>query len=111
MVAAFRTSLGTDVDDPRLAQLVGELSVGSELFRQLWARHDVKPLTGGPTRMRHPEVGELELRREKLPIADSGGQLLVIYHAEPGSATAGSLALLGSLAAVERHEPHASTGG
>lgn len=98
MVAAFRTSLGTDVDDPRLAQLVGELSLASELFRQLWARHDVKPLAGGLTRMRHPDVGMLDLRREKLPIADSGGQLLVVYHAEPGSETAGSLALLGSLA-------------
>jgi transcriptional regulator with XRE-family HTH domain len=96
MVAAFRTSLGTDVDDPRLARLVGELSLASELFRQLWARHDVKPLAGGLTRMRHPEVGMLELRREKLPIADSGGQLLVIYHAERGSETARSLALLGS---------------
>jgi transcriptional regulator with XRE-family HTH domain len=99
MVAAFRTSLGTDVDDPRLAQLVGELSVASELFRQLWARHDVTPLAGGLTRIRHPEVGMLELRREKLPIGDSGGQLLVVFHAEPGSESARSLALLGSLAA------------
>ena len=108
MIAAFRTSLGADVDDPRLAQLVGELSLASELFRQLWARHDVKPLAGGVTRMRHPEVGMLELRREKLPIADSGGQLLVIYHAEPGSETARSLALLGSLAA---EEPRVASGG
>ncbi|GAA0898303.1 helix-turn-helix transcriptional regulator [Pseudonocardia zijingensis] len=102
MVAAFRTSLGPEVDDdPRLAQLVGELSLGSELFRQLWARHDVVPLVGGVTRMRHPEVGMLELRREKLPIDNSGGQVLVIYHAEPGSETARSLALLGSLAAEQ----------
>jgi transcriptional regulator with XRE-family HTH domain len=98
MVGAFRTSLGTEVDDPRLTQLVGELSLGSELFRQLWARHDVKPLAGKLLRMRHPEVGALELRLEKFPIGDSGGQLLVIYHAEPGSESAGSLALLGSLA-------------
>jgi transcriptional regulator with XRE-family HTH domain len=113
MVAAFRVSLGADVDDdPRLAQLVGELSLGSERFRQLWARHDVKPLVGGVTRMRHPQVGDLELRREKLPIADSGGQLLVIYHAEPGSESARSLALLGSLAAADAvHEPPTSARG
>jgi transcriptional regulator with XRE-family HTH domain len=101
MVAAFRSSIGTDVDDPRIVQLVGELSLASEPFRQLWARHDVKPLAGSPARMRHPQVGMLELRREKLPIGDSGGQLLVIYHAEPGSASARSLALLGSLAATD----------
>lgn len=111
MVAAFRASLGTDVDDPRLAQLVGELSLASELFRQLWARHDVKALAGGLTRMRHPEVGMLELRREKLPIGDSGGQLLVIYHAERGSESARSLTLLGSLASATLEEPRTSGRG
>jgi transcriptional regulator with XRE-family HTH domain len=101
MVAAFRASIGTDVDDPRTVQLVGELSLASEPFRRLWARHDVKPLAGAPTRIRHPQAGMLELRREKLSIGDSGGQLLVIYHAEPGSGSASSLALLRSLAAAD----------
>ncbi len=101
MVASFRASIGTDTTDPRVAQLVGELSLGSEPFRRLWARHDVKALGGGTARMRHPKVGELDLRREKLPIGDSNGQLLVIYHAEPGSESARSLALLGTLAATE----------
>jgi transcriptional regulator with XRE-family HTH domain len=102
LVASFRASIGTDADDPRIAQLVGELSLASERFRQLWARHDVKPLAGAQARMRHPQVGMLELRREKLSIGDSGGQLLVIYHAEPGSETARSLALLGSLTATSQ---------
>jgi transcriptional regulator with XRE-family HTH domain len=101
MVASFRTSVGTDTDDPRAVQLVGELSLASDRFRQLWARHDVKELAGGVMRMRHPEVGELHLRREKLPIPGSGGQLLAIYHAEPGSDSARALDLLGSLAASE----------
>jgi transcriptional regulator with XRE-family HTH domain len=102
MVAAFRASVGTDTGDPRVAQLVGELSLASEPFRLLWARHDVKPLSGAAARMRHPQVGPLDLRREKLGINDSGGQILVIYHAEPGSESARSLALLGSLAATEQ---------
>ena len=101
MVASFRASLGTGVDDPRIAQLVGELSLASEQFRRLWARHDVKALAGASTRMCHPQIGMLELRREKLSIGDSGGQLLVIYHAEPGSDSARSLALLGQLAAEQ----------
>ena len=104
MVASFRASVGSEVDDPRIAQLVGELSLASEPFRRLWARHDVTALAGGRTRMRHPQVGMLELRREKLPIGDSGGQLLVIYHAEPGSESARGLALLGSLAATSAAE-------
>ena len=105
LVASFRASLGTDVDDPRIAQLVGELSLASEPFRRLWARHDVRPLAGGQVRIRHPEVGLLELRREKLSIGDSGGQLLVIYHAEPGSESARSLARLEVLAAGDAERP------
>ncbi|SHF73461.1 Helix-turn-helix domain-containing protein [Jatrophihabitans endophyticus] len=99
MVASLRTSIGTD-DDPATAQLVGELSLASETFRQHWARHDVRALGGGVIRMRHPQVGDLELRREKLPIPDTAGQLLAIYHAEPGSPSAQALALLGTLAAA-----------
>lgn len=100
MVAGIRTSVGYEVDqDPRLVELIEELSRESELFREHWARHDVKPLAGGTQRIQHPEVGLLELRREKLTIGDSGGQLLVIYHAEPGTESARSLALLGSLIA------------
>ncbi len=101
MVASFRASIGTDAGDPRIAQLVGELSLASEPFRRLWARHDVRALAGAAIRIRHPQVGLLELRREKLAIGDSGGQLLVLYHAEPGSDSARSLALLGSLAATD----------
>jgi transcriptional regulator with XRE-family HTH domain len=104
MVASFRASIGTDNDDPRVARLIGELSMASEEFRQLWARHDVRALAGGAARMLHPQVGPLELRREKLPIGESGGQLLVIYHAEPGTESARSLALLGSLAATDEAE-------
>jgi len=99
IVASFRGSIGTDTDDPRIAQLVGELSLQSETFRRLWARHDVRALAGAPALLRHPQVGTLTLHREKLPIGDSDGQLLVIYHAEPGSESERSLALLGSLAA------------
>ena len=91
MIASFRASIGPDPDDPRIAQLVGELSLASEPFRKLWARHDVRNLAGGAVTMNHPEEGPLELWREKLPIGDSGGQLLVMYHAEPGSESARAL--------------------
>ena len=94
MVASFRASIGTDTDDPRVIQLVGELSLASAQFRQIWARHDVRALAGGAADMRHPALGPLTLRREKLPIGDTSGQLLVMYHAEPGSASARALARL-----------------
>lgn len=97
LVAAFRGSVGTDTKDPGFVQLVGELSLESETFRRLWARHDVHSRHGASVRMRHPEVGDLTLQREKLEIGGTDGQLLVIYHAAPGSETAGLLGLLGSV--------------
>ncbi|WP_045824613.1 helix-turn-helix domain-containing protein [Williamsia herbipolensis] len=94
MVAGFRASVGTEVDDPATTQLVGELSLRSEEFRSLWARHDVAVLAGGSMRLNHPMVGAMELRREKLPLAGTDGQILAIYHAEAGSDSAMKLATL-----------------
>ncbi|MFF7169214.1 MULTISPECIES: MmyB family transcriptional regulator [Streptomyces] len=59
VVAQLRAAAGADADDPRLTQLVGELSLKSERFRRLWARHDVRRREGAMTRLRHPQAGEL----------------------------------------------------
>jgi len=93
-VASLRVRVGPDVDDPRLNELVGELSVRSERFRQLWARHDVPSNRGGAARIDHPLVGPLELSSEKLPLPDTDRQTLVVLHAAPGSPSATALALL-----------------
>lgn len=97
LVAGFRRSVGSDVDDPGFVQLVGELSLVSERFRQLWARHDVHSFEGAPVHLDHPQVGRLTLAREKLVIGGAEGQLLVVYHAEPGTDSAEKLALLAAL--------------
>ena len=98
-VAALRALVGAEVDDPRLNELVGELSIRSERFRQLWARHDARLKRSSSTSISHPQVGLLELSYEKLPIPETDRMTLFIYHAEPGSASAEKLALLGSLIA------------
>ncbi|MFE0526447.1 helix-turn-helix transcriptional regulator [Micromonospora parva] len=93
-VAGLRAQVGPEVDDPRLIELVEELTAGSERFRRLWARHDVTARAGGGVRVfQHPQLGELALRYEKLTISGTT-QSLVIYHAEPGSPSARSLARL-----------------
>ena len=98
LVAGLRESAGTDADDPRFVQLVGELSLSSQRFRELWARHDVRPLEGALTRIHHPQVGDLTLNRVGLAIGGVEGQLLVIYHAQPGTSSAEKMAILASLA-------------
>jgi transcriptional regulator with XRE-family HTH domain len=98
-VAGLRAVSASDVDDPRLAALVGELSVHSERFRQLWARHDVHKRVGGTSWIKHPEVGLMHLRHEKLAVSGTDGQVLVIYHAEPDTESAQAIALLGTITA------------
>ncbi|GGP54107.1 DNA-binding protein [Streptomyces variabilis] len=96
MVAYLRMDAGRHPDDPALSALVGELSVKSEEFRTLWARHDVKEKSHGVKRLRHPLVGELTLLWESLRPAGEAEQSLVTYCAEAGSPSAEALRLLGS---------------
>jgi transcriptional regulator with XRE-family HTH domain len=99
MVASFRKSVGTDIDDPRFVQIVGELSIASEDFRRLWARHDVRTLDGGEAVMYHPQLGQLPLRKERLAVAGADNMALVVYHPVPGTDSAEKLSLLTSLMA------------
>jgi hypothetical protein len=94
-IAAFRRSIGDDIDSPRFVELAGELALSSERFRTLWARHDIRSLEGGTTTVNHPVVGELRLHRDKLPVDDV---LLVLYYADQGSESDEKLRLLASMA-------------
>ncbi|MGW1500583.1 helix-turn-helix domain-containing protein [Streptomyces mirabilis] len=96
MVAGFRESVGTDTDDPRFIELVGELCLASPRFSRLWARHDVEACEGAPKYIDHPQVGDLRLNRERLGIDGTAGQTLVIYHPDPGTDSAEKLLLLAS---------------
>jgi transcriptional regulator with XRE-family HTH domain len=104
VVSALRAAAGADVDDPQLTELVGELSLKSADFRRLWARHDVKPHAGsGIHRMRHPQVGDLELHYDKFHLAGADRQMLTVYQAEPGSHSEQALTLLATIAADQHH--------
>ncbi len=115
-VGQLRATMGAETSDSRMAALVGELSMKSDRFRRLWATQDVVRRAGGPVRLRHPEVGDLELHREKLIVAGTEGQLLVIFHADPDTASAEALTLLGTITAssgippadvpAKPHTPH-----
>jgi len=103
VIAGLRAVVGPDVDDPELAALVGDLSVRSGDFRRLWARQEVRTKGSGVARIRHPQVGDLELTYEKLAVQGTSGQLLIIYHAEPDTVTEQRLRLLETLAIAPRH--------
>lgn len=98
-VAIMRAEAGRDPHDTALQDLVGELSTRSDLFRELWAAHDVRTHGAGTKRFRHPVVGDLTLAYEELAITAEPGSVLMVYTAEPGSPSAERLRLLASWAA------------
>jgi transcriptional regulator with XRE-family HTH domain len=103
-VAFLRLTAAEDPDDVELVELIGELSLHSEPFRKLWARHDVKAKTFGSKRFDHPQVGRLELQYESLKLSDPG-QTLVTYTAPVGSASETALNLLATLGREEDRRP------
>ncbi len=101
-VTRLRTLIGPDIDDPALAQLVGELSVRSGEFRALWGAAELPTDTDTITRLTHPQVGDLELQTERFSIGSPGdassGQFLVILHASQGSVSDTALRRLAAIA-------------
>ncbi|URM94375.1 helix-turn-helix transcriptional regulator [Actinomadura madurae] len=101
-VAGFRLGHGEAPHDPRVRRVLAEMLERSPEFAELWARHDARGKALERKRFRHREVGPLTLTMQTFDVRSSPGQELVVYHAEPGSASGEALALLGSLAATGR---------
>ncbi|MFD6528902.1 helix-turn-helix transcriptional regulator [Streptomyces sp. NPDC060184] len=97
VVGHLRLAVGQYPDDPRLASLIGELAMGSERFRRLWARADVRARTHGRKPYQHPLVGLLELHQENFGLPGASGMELVVLSAPPGSPAEDGLRLLSSL--------------
>ncbi|WP_460795362.1 helix-turn-helix transcriptional regulator [Microbacterium sp. GXF0217] len=104
-VAILRTEAGRDPYDKGLQDLVGELSTRSDEFRTRWGAHNVRQHTAGEKGFHHHAVGELTLTYEQMSLNADPGLSLLIYTAEPGSATHERLQLLASLATTPSKQP------
>ena len=105
-VALLRTEAGREPGDQALRELIGELSTASAEFSVFWASHDIRIRHEGVKRLRHPQVGELELTYQSvdLPTGCRASQDLSLYTAEPGTAHEERLRLLASWHAPSRDE-------
>jgi transcriptional regulator with XRE-family HTH domain len=107
--ALLRAEAGREPHDRALRELIGELSTLSPEFCSLWAVHDVLIHHDGIKRLQHPDVGHLELTFQSLDLPLPGRAMhdLIIYTAEPGTASEDGLRLLASWAATSagRRQP------
>lgn len=84
-VAYLRMEAAANPDDPRLAALVGELSVKDSRFREWWAGHYVASIRGARRGYNHPLVGHLTLEWQTLTSDADPDQQLIVFTAEPGT--------------------------
>ncbi|WP_351223762.1 hypothetical protein [Streptomyces sp. NPDC002133] len=89
--------------DPRLAGLVGDLSVSDRDFRRWWADHDVYQPQYGSKRYHHPLVGELTLGFEVFTPKGDPDQTFGLYAVRPGSPSENALRMLAGWTADNSH--------
>ena len=100
LVGALRVRYEREQPDRRVQALISELRERSPLFDRLWRNHGVVKRMNGRKVFNHPEVGMIELDWERLTVPGAGGQVLMVYSAEPETPAATALTLLATLAAT-----------
>ncbi|WP_436789993.1 helix-turn-helix domain-containing protein [Yinghuangia sp. YIM S10712] len=101
-VAQLRMEAAKCPDDPRLIELVGELSMRDAQFAQWWGDHRVAARTVGTKTLNHPVVGELVLDWDTLTASTDPDQQLTVWTAAPDSPTHERLRILASWAAAQQ---------
>jgi hypothetical protein len=108
VVSYLRMEAARKPDDPRLAKLVGDLSISDPQFREWWAGTHVAAKRRGSRRYNHPVVGEIILEWDALTSDAEPDQQLVVYTAEPGSRSEQALYELAAWAAENIRTPDAT---
>ena len=104
IVALLRAEAGRAPYDRILTDLVGELATRSDLFRTLWAAHDVRVHRTGTKNVHHPVVGDLDLTFEAMDLTSEPGLQLLAFSAAPGTPSHDGLQLLATWAATAQLE-------
>ncbi|MFD6495754.1 helix-turn-helix domain-containing protein [Streptomyces sp. NPDC059944] len=94
--ARLRMETAGNPDDPRLAELVGELSVRSAEFREWWTGRIVTDLTAGTKRYHHPLVGPLTLDCDTWTSPGDPDIMFMVLTAEPAGPEDHALRILSS---------------
>lgn len=91
-----RSEVGRHPGDRRLQGLVDELRTADPDMARWWDDHGVTDRTSVDKQIAHPVVGRLAFGIEALVSPHDPEQRLIVYTAQPGSATAAALPVLAS---------------
>jgi transcriptional regulator with XRE-family HTH domain len=93
LVSDLRRSAARYPTDPALQRLVADLRSASADFERLWTLRELDERHNDTKRIRHPELGVLELDCNVLEV-HGDDQVLLVYSAAPGTRAAEALELL-----------------
>jgi transcriptional regulator with XRE-family HTH domain len=105
VVSYIRMEAARKPDDPRLAELVGDLSIRDAQFRQWWAGTHVAVKRRGSRTYDHPVVGQVTLEWDALTSDAEPDQQLIVFTPEPGSRSEQALRELAAWAAQHIRTP------
>lgn len=106
MVAALRAQAGSEAGSARLAELLGELTARSDVFRSAWSEHVLYEKAMDHKLLRHPRVGPLALDQHVLELPGSEGHKIWAFH-PADEATANALLQLAPAPPLGRPSPEA----
>lgn len=101
VVGALR--LSSDPLDPRLQQIVGNLSILSADFRRIWARQDVAVLPGGPTPIQVAPFGAVDFVVQNFAVAGHDGYTMTTIFAIPDTPAVSVMAYLAARSDARQH--------
>ncbi|MEV0392929.1 helix-turn-helix domain-containing protein [Polymorphospora rubra] len=93
-VGYLRLVSGRHPDDARLAELIGELAMSSDLFASLWTARGVRECTHGIRDLDHAIAGPLSLTYQVWSQPDHPDHRIEVYTAEPDSSSERALTRL-----------------
>jgi transcriptional regulator with XRE-family HTH domain len=86
LLGRFRAAAARHLHDPSFTELIDRLHAASPHARTWWDRHHVAPLAGGTKRLRHPDLGVIDLQHVVLQVADNPEHKLVTFKPTPRDA-------------------------
>ncbi|MEV5572985.1 helix-turn-helix transcriptional regulator [Spirillospora sp. NPDC052269] len=91
--ADLRAARGRYPNDPGIRDLIAELTENSELFRRVWAEHEVDIQRTTMKTTVHPVVGPMRLHCDVLVVPEKD-QKVILYTATPGTDSHEAMKLL-----------------
>lgn len=83
LLGRFRSAAARHLGDPGFTELIDRLHAISPEARAWWDDHQVVPLGSGSKRLRHPDLGEVDLRHVVLQVADDLEHKFVAFTPAP----------------------------